>query len=522
MPPRGKAKARAKARAKSKAQAKAKAKSRQQVRALKGLRPQLRRPAAAPKDSGQQSKAQAKAKAKSRPKARALKGLLRRAAAAPKDSAQQAQQGEQLLPLSELKENFWAPGTRLVAEGSYWGSVARVAGTVRAVRWESGGKSAEVEVSGCTTEELLKWGGLKLENREPLMMNFHLCGGACESLTFADDLLHVERATQVKEFTDWQVNLLPAVPTAVDELAQLRQALPLPPLPEEPPRVAGKAAPDQQEKHRPGEERTAEKKRSKRKSRPAEEEVKNVELLFSGSGLDPKVHLSRYCQPRSSKKRRRTPSSGSSSTDSSVVDVHGFGEEQKIRKLHQRCPGALSRLALNEVRGQLAAATAENETKQDYAPMFIRYYRQTLRAKLATAASREFLTLSHAADLLLSGRAASALDTLVQRMKAIEHVSQGGSWGTSQYLEVIPPERGGITSREEVLIAQKEQKEELKVRRPLWDPRRSVEDSNRESTWKGTGKGKPWARTNQGDTPDKGGAKGEHAVSKAGLLRLSR
>ena len=103
--------------------------------------------------------------------------------------------------------------------------------------------------------------------------------------------------------------------------------------------------------------------------------------------------------------------------------------------------------------------------------------------------------------------------------------SSATSW--AQALDVPPGERPvhflrwTQTSFEEVRIAQKEQKEELKVKRPAWDPRRGPDDPHRETTWKGDGKGKPWARIAK-DLPEKGSRKGEQAVSKAGPMRLNR
>ena len=74
------------------------------------------------------------------------------------------------------------------------------------------------------------------------------------------------------------------------------------------------------------------------------------------------------------------------------------------------------------------------------------------------------LTLRWSIDLALQGRLAERVGTLVQRLKSVELVSQGGVASGAESIEVLPPEHPVVSSREEAEEAIREQKEEQRTR----------------------------------------------------------
>ena len=92
------------------------------------------------------------------------------------------------------------------------------------------------------------------------------------------------------------------------------------------------------------------------------------------------------------------------------------------------------------------------------------YYRTHVASRMQGGMAREFMSLAYTADLLVMGRTAEALDTVVQRMKSLENTALGSSWQASQRMEVIPPSDTAMASRVEVQMAKKEQKMEAEAR----------------------------------------------------------
>ena len=70
-------------------------------------------------------------------------------------------------------------------------------------------------------------------------------------------------------------------------------------------------------------------------------------------------------------------------------------------------------------------------------------------------------------DLLLSGEVVQTLDTLVQRLKAVEMASSESSWVVAQHLELIPPAKASAILDQERATATKEAQKALKLQQGL-------------------------------------------------------
>ena len=108
--------------------------------------------------------------------------------------------------------------------------------------------------------------------------------------------------------------------------------------------------------------------------------------------------------------------------------------------------------------------------------------------RLSGGASREALTLSWALDLALQGKMAQAADCLSQRLKSLEMIAGGASWAVSQRVEVVPPERGRLSSRAEAQEAAREEKQESKTRQMTKGKEKGKTDTGA-GAWRPSGKG---------------------------------
>ena len=70
---------------------------------------------------------------------------------------------------------------------------------------------------------------------------------------------------------------------------------------------------------------------------------------------------------------------------------------------------------------------------------------------------RQMRTLAAAVDALCKGDTLSALDLLVQRMKALETNIDDGSWANAQWLELLPRSVVGMRTEGEEREAAKEE-----------------------------------------------------------------
>ena len=120
------------------------------------------------------------------------------------------------------------------------------------------------------------------------------------------------------------------------------------------------------------------------------------------------------------------------------------------------------------------------------------YFFRFLRINLPTAGARtrrELLTLCSALDLLAQGRPATCADVIAQRIKAVERATLDGDWQRAEFLEIIEPETGALTNKDEELLVAREA--ELRARLAQIGPPRVVTGgwSSSGSAWPALGGG---------------------------------
>ena len=230
--------------------------------------------------------------------------------------------------------------------------------------------------------------------------------------------------------------------------------------------------------------------------------VKSSTWDWKGSSLDPE-----FRRPRISLKRKREESESSDSSAKTASQEGSdqedlFPEKAQSRHIARKCPGLLARYAIKEARKRLLMEMGEDSSSQKPVPVFVRYFRQVFNHSGASAPmKREYLTLAHCLDSILEGNVLKLLDIAVQRLKAVEQISQGVSPATANRLELIPAEMFSLASAEEKRTEAQEQMREMKTSWNLnsWNP----------SSWnpKGKGWGKPQVEDSgaKGDKNSKGG-----------------
>jgi hypothetical protein len=205
---------------------------------------------------------------------------------------------------------------------------------------------------------------------------------------------------------------------------------------------------------------------------------KDLSQVFGSTGLDPDPRVRKRVLRRLRKKMKKKKSdsssqSGSSSAGSSEgssqessLSEEVFQEKHKVRAIARRAPGALTLATVKEMQKQLLTTSGAvwETSKGSVQPVALQYYRSQLVSKLSGGAAREGLTLSWALDLALQGQVAELADCLAQRLKSVEMTASGSSWMVSQRVEVVPLEKGSLSTRAETQEAAKETKEELKVK----------------------------------------------------------
>ena len=107
-----------------------------------------------------------------------------------------------------------------------------------------------------------------------------------------------------------------------------------------------------------------------------------------------------------------------------------------------------------------------------------------------------------------SGEVANTVDCLAQRLKSLQLTANGGSWRVSQRVEVVPPERGQLTSRAETQAAAKEDKEEQKTRALAKGKEKGKSESS--------GAGAPWRYGQKGETKGRDKGKGKRSEKEEG------
>ena len=406
-------------------------------------------------------------------------------------------------------------GTSLVVEGEYWSSPCKLCGVIKSLQIRSP-SDLEVclRVEGTTHEELLKW----VTGNPSVPLRVHLCGEACEAKLDAKDLVHAKQVRLKKKEDEgtWADNLK----GTVDELAALR-------------REAEGVEPEKREDELKKEKKKKKKKKARRekssesssqgpdKAKGAKRRLssqKELAAVYGSTGLDPdcrvrKRLLRRWKKKMKKKKESSSGSSGSSLEGSSQASILNssdsgqvFEETHKVRRLARKAPGLLTFSMVKEMQRQLLteAGTLWNTEKASVPPIALQYYRAQLGPRLSGGASREALTLCWALDMALQGKMAQVADCLSQRLKSLEMMAGGASWMVSQRVEIVPPERGRLSSRAEAQAAAKEEKLEIKTRQ-------MTKGKEKGKTDPGAG---PWRPSGKGDQKGKERGKGKKGNEK--------
>jgi len=411
------------------------------------------------------------------------------------------------VPLTALVQDV-----AVVAKGEYWQANCQLCGTIRTLRIRGAG-DIELALGGEGTdhEELLKW--ISGNPTEPVRV--HLCGKDCKDKVEANGLIHAkELRLKKKDEGGWTDNLK----ESVDELAKLRREVG-----EEnnPPGTGDGTEKREKKKKRKREKRkrsSSEKSLDKKRARDRRKKMqpqKDLSQVYGSTALDPDPRVRSRVLRRLRKKMKKKKSdsssqSGSSSSGSSEgsdqESSHSeevFPEKHKVRAIARRAPGALTLATVKEMQRQLLTTSGAvwETSKGSVQPVALQYYRSQLVNKLSGGAAREGLTLSWALDLALQGRVAELADCLAQRLKSVEMTASGSSWMVSQRVEVVPPEKGSLSTRAEAQEAAKETKEELKVK-GMTKGREKGKNDSPGSNWrtgpKGEGKGKDKGKNKKG------------------------
>ena len=194
-----------------------------------------------------------------------------------------------------------------------------------------------------------------------------------------------------------------------------------------------------------------------------------------GTGLDAREKIRnkvtrrgrRHLSKKSNKDTSSSSGSGSSSNSRSGtegVEENLFDPSSKVRILAEQFPGALTNQGINHMRTSLLQEIGHQDRPNALHPVAVAYTRQHLLKRASAPVQRELLTLSHALDLMLKGKASASADTLMQRLKSIEQTLLGSHWSISQKLEVLPPESASITALPDAKSAQREMYDESRLR----------------------------------------------------------
>ena len=200
------------------------------------------------------------------------------------------------------------------------------------------------------------------------------------------------------------------------------------------------AAAEKKGKKRKRKERTAEKEydellAKKEETEELERGQKTARALFGNTCLDPNaprrkrlMKKARRVSKKKDKKKKKSESGDSGSSSSSSSETEKVSEEEgplleetrRIRRLSEKCPGALTAQAIDNVREHLLSSRGElhSVSREQLSPLFSMYACQHLQALASPVLWQELVTVAQVSDLLLRRKVATAL--LVQRAKSLE------------------------------------------------------------------------------------------------------
>ena len=420
----------------------------------------------------------------------------------------------------DIALGVWEPGLQVLCRGVYWGREIRLAVNIEGIQFVRGALELNGRMSGTEDEALLRWGSKEeVKNK----VRLHVCPSSCSNVPEADGLVHLKHVQRRGHHDPaWADNMRSS--GGLEELKRLAD------------KSAKEARGDKKRAH-DGEEYTPtnppekdgkgsssssdekKKKKKKRKKRKPFRVIgkKDYNQLFQSTGLDRDVKVRKKVAKLARKAmRKRSKDSSEDSSSSSTKEEDGedmetlFQESQKTQLAAKAGPGSLTAHAVRQMRRQMLTTMGQElEENSPIQPVALQFYRQILKEKLTPIMSREVMNLCTVIDALLEGKVAFATDVAIQRVKALEAISNGASWAVAQRYELCPPDLGQIASTSEAAAAAKETKEEVRARalqRGVWETpwRGQKGEGEKGKSKKGQEKGK-----GKGSKSDRDRQKGE-------------
>lgn len=180
---------------------------------------------------------------------------------------------------------------------------------------------------------------------------------------------------------------------------------------------------------------------------------------------------------------------------------HLFGEEAKVKMVGKRFPGALTLNTLEMMQTTVVSQSGQpwDMDRSALPPIFSVYWRMMLNSKMTGPMNREAQTLCYLQDLLLQGKIATCCDTITQRLKGLEQVSNGSHYLVTQRQELVPVETSAMTTPMESLEAARLQQQESRAKAASARPwNRGAEWEKKGEETKGKAKGKDFRNKGKG------------------------
>ena len=445
------------------------------------------------------------------PKAKAKPKQARRSARAKPKQARRSARAKAQLQAPREDISTWRPlqawnpviGQQVHLKGTYQGESSECIGQVEGFVSDREGDWVKMKLTGSPHVALQEWRRSSNEdlftNRHPLLSELDpRLSGIFVSQTFRE----------VDPGVDWRSNLLElrAEGTGLAGLAAVAHDLGYGVSP-------GGGHPQAPPPANAAEEPGSKPKRLKGKARI--KAMVNASMWdWKGSSLDPGFRRPHVGLKRKREKSESSESSGRTASQELSDQEDLFPEEAQSRHIARKCPGLLARHAIKMARKRLLTELGEDMAEQQPIPVFVRYFRQVFdHPGVSAPMKREYLTIAHCLDSLLEGNVLKCLDIGVQRLKAVEQISQGVHPGTANRLELIPADVFALASPEEKRTVAQEQRRELKTTwglnswnsgpwaqkgkgwgKPLGEEPGAKIDKGGKSG-KGKDKGKPWGKT---------------------------
>ena len=407
----------------------------------------------------------------------------------------------------------------LVLEGEYFEAKVRIAGKGCGLVTKEGGSYLEVEMTGTSSEGMLRSYSGKTKKR----IFVHLCGKGCTHKIWRDDLVHLSKAVAWKgPLEDWMENLKEVAPAGAalepDELNLLRREARDAPLREDrrsPTRSLRREGREKKDKK-------AKEKGKEPKKKPLKMQAKKeLSAVLGYTGLDPRPEVRRKFTKRARKvvqgkkvKKKKKKNGGvssstsgekeegqetSSTSSSSSGGEKGMGHDElyssstSVRRVAQEYPGVLTSSWIKDCQKYLMDSQGQvwGKTEGEIPPLAVQYFRNQFSGRMSGPMAREFLTIAYMVDLCLQGRTAECADIGTQRLKSLLSSHSGVHFTVAQKLEVVPPDRSAPASLEETQEAARAAREEAR-------------------TFQRAAKSQPW----QGSLPSESGKGGKGKESK--------